>query len=551
MDQVRRRVIFGFLGTTLDAQPPSERWNRWRPTIGLCQQEDLLVDRLELWHEPRFARLLGVVTRDLASVAPETELRAQPLPLRDPWDFQEVYERLHAFARAYPFDTEREEYLVHVTTGTHVAQICLFLLTETRHFPARLVQTTPPKPNARSKAGGYQIVDLDLSRYDALARRFEREHVDAVAFLKSGIATRNAAFNAQMDLIERVAMASREPILLMGPTGAGKSQLARRVHELKQQRHQLGGAFVEVNCATLRGDGAASALFGHCKGAFTGAVASREGLLRRADQGLLFLDEIGELGSDEQAMLLHALEEKRFLPVGADVELRSEFQLIAGTNRDLRHEVHSGRFRADLLARIDLWTFELKGLRERPEDLEPNLEYELERFAERQGRRVTFNREARSRYLAFAWSQEARWTGNFRDLNASVTRMATLAHGGRIAVDDVEEELARLRRAWRLEDANEDLTAAGATPSADSGDALLIGLLGRERVAALDRFDRVQLAEVVRVCRVARSLSEAGRTLFAVSLGRRRTSNDADRLRKYLARFELEFATIRERGPAP
>src|SRR4030095_7720389 len=130
-----------------------------------------------------------------------------------------------------------------------------------------------------------------------------------------------------------------------------KSQLARRIYELKKARHQVTGAFVEVNCATLRGDAAMSALFGHVKGAFTGALKDRAGLLRAADGGVLFLDEIGELGRDEQAMLVRALEEKRFSPFGSDVEVSSDFQLIAGTNRELLPAVREGRFREDLLAR--------------------------------------------------------------------------------------------------------------------------------------------------------------------------------------------------------
>jgi transcriptional regulatory protein RtcR len=98
----------------------------------------------------------------------------------------------------------------------------------------------------------------------------------------------------------------------MGPTGAGKSKLARRIFELKKLRHAVTGDFIDVNCATLRGDGAMSTLFGHVKGAFTGALRDRPGVLRTADKGVLFLDEIGDLGIDEQAMLLRALEEKRF-----------------------------------------------------------------------------------------------------------------------------------------------------------------------------------------------------------------------------------------------
>ncbi len=189
-----------------------------------------------------------------------------------------------------------------------------------------------------------------------------------------------------IDDIEKVAVRTRAPVLLSGPTGAGKSRLARRIYELKRRREQVTGRFVEINCATLRGDGAMSALFGHRRGAFTGAVEDRGGLLRAADSGMLFLDEIGELGTDEQAMILRAVEEKRFLPVGTDLEVESNFQLTAGSNRDLRVEVTRGRFREDLLARLALWTFRLPSLAERREDIAPNLDYELAAHAAATGR---------------------------------------------------------------------------------------------------------------------------------------------------------------------
>src|SRR5205085_12551862 len=110
---------------------------------------------------------------------------------------------------------------------------------------------------------------LDPSRYDSRAQRVAQQVRATRDLLKSGIATRNAAFNRMIEQIETVATRSRAPMLLMGPTGAGKSQLARRVFELKKLKHQLPGRFVEVNCATLRGDGATSTLFGHTKGAYT------------------------------------------------------------------------------------------------------------------------------------------------------------------------------------------------------------------------------------------------------------------------------------------
>jgi len=531
----KKTVVIGLLGTVMDTGTGPERWQRWRPTVDLCRHEDLVVDRLELLSAARFHKVATQVAADITSCAPHTAVQIRPVEFKDPWDFQEVYSALHDFARTYPFNTDQEDYLIHITTGTHVAQICLFLLTEAHYFPARLLQTAPPRGRQKGELGSYSIIDLDLSCYDAIASRFHQEKVESLSFLKSGIDTRNADFNRLIEEIERVAVASKAPLLLMGPTGSGKSLLARRIYELKKGRRQVGGAFVEVNCATIRGDAANSALFGHVKGAFTGAVQARAGLLRAADGGILFLDEIGELGADEQAMLLRALEEKTFLPVGSDREVASNFQLIAGTNRDLGKAVGSGEFRDDLFARINLWTFRLPALRQRPEDIEPNVLYELEQFAHREGRNVTFNREARERFLAFAKSAAAVWTGNFRDLNGSIYRMATLAGGtgARITLDLVEREIRNLERLWR------DAAAGGEMP-----DTVLEEILPASAVAELDRFDRVQLADVLRVCRESTTLSEAGRTLFAASRQKKKLTNDADRLRKYLARFGIQWGDL-------
>jgi transcriptional regulatory protein RtcR len=533
---MKETVVIGLLGPVLDQGGGNKRWERWRPTVSICQQEDLLIRKFIILYQRRYSRLLKQAIDDIRHVSPETEVVPHAIEFDNPWDFEEVYSALHDFARTFPFDPETEEYLVHITTGTHVAQICLFLLTESRHFPARLIQTSPSQQLENKTAGDYAIIDLDLSKYDRIAMRFNQERQDDISLLKSGINTRNHPFNQLMEQIERVATNSVDPILLTGPTGAGKSRLARRIYEVKKSRHRLKGEFIEVNCATLRGDAAMSALFGHKRGAFTGALQDRQGLLRSADGGMLFLDEVGELGADEQAMLLRAIEEKIFLPMGADREVSSDFQLLCGTNRDLQANVTKGLFREDLLARINLWTFKLPGLRERTEDIEPNVDYELDRFTERTGSRVTFNREARQRFLAFAASGEALWSANFRDLSGAVTRMATLAPGGRITIDVVDEELGRLRRSWP------------AVPmTADDGALAMI--LGDEAVGNLDLFDKVQLSEVLQVCRASRNLSEAGRSLFRVTRQGKKTANDADRLRKYLARFNIQWDDIRGKLP--
>ena len=167
----------------------------------------------------------------------------------------------------------------------------------------------------------------------------------------------------------------------------------------------------------------------------------------------------------------------------------------------------------------------------RTEDIEPNLECELARHADTDGNEVSFNKEARERYLQFAVRPDAVWSANFRDLSASITRMATLAPSGRITPAIVDEEIERLLQSWRKSNSNMD------------GDVLM-ELLGTQRLASIDLFDQAQLASVIKVCRQSRSLSAAGRTLFAASRAAKASSNDADRLKKYLARFELNFEQV-------
>ncbi len=527
-----KTTVISVLGTQKDAHGGTgpARWDTWRPTIGLVQQEDLPIDELHLIFNKEHTDLAKRIKADIKSVSPETKVVFDIIQLADPWDFEEVYEKFYDYSKRPCFHDEKRKYFIHMSTGSHVEQICLFLLAESRHLPAKLIQTTPKEGHVRHSKdpkGTHNIIDLDLSRYDKLAKRFETERQDDLSFLKQGIDTKNKNFNKLIETIERVAVRSSDPILLTGPTGAGKSQLAKQIYLLKKQSNKIKGKFVAVNCATLGGDLAKSALFGHRKGSFSGAGADHDGFLKEADGGIVFLDEIGELPLEAQAMLLKAIEEKTFRPLGASADVHSDFQLICGTNRDL---CDASKFRPDLLSRINLWSFRLPGLADRREDIEPNLEYELSRFSEKTGKHFSFNKEARDRFLAFALSPSNSWAGNFRDLNAMVVRMCTLSDGGRITEDCVEEEIAR---------SNDGCAPDASTHKSATVD--LAALLGDDYAERFDDFDLVQLAHVVDVCRSAESMADAARKLFSVSIKAKASSNNSDRLSKYLSKFGLKF----------
>lgn len=184
------------------------------------------------------------------------------------------------------------------------------------------------------------------------------------------------------------------------------------------------------------------------------------------------------------------------------------------------------------VSRIQLWTFSLPALCDRREDLSPNLDYELRRFAETEGRQITFNKEARDAFLRFAIAPNTPWHGNFRDFNAAIVRMGSLAQRGRIRRENVEEEISSLRESWQRPQ----------TTAAETVD--LSAVLDPAQLEQPDSFDRVQLAHVVAVCQRCKSNSEAGRELFAVSRNRRAVTNDSDRLKKYLAKWDLTFQGI-------
>ena len=220
-----------------------------------------------------------------------------------------------------------------------------------------------------------------------------------------------------LEMVRKVAP-THATVLLMGESGTGKEVLARCIHSNSPRANRV---FIAVNCAALSPSLIESELFGHEKGAFTGAVAQHLGRFERAHGGTLFLDEIGELDANLQAKLLRVLQEKTFERVGGTRQITVDVRVIAATNRDLKAMVAEGKFREDLYYRLNTFPLEIPPLRERPADIEPLARFFLERAARELGRPVpSLTKEARDRLLAY------RWPGNVRELENTMERLAIL-----------------------------------------------------------------------------------------------------------------------------
>jgi DNA-binding NtrC family response regulator len=229
--------------------------------------------------------------------------------------------------------------------------------------------------------------------------------------------------------LARRAAASRSTVLVTGESGTGKELVARAVH---YHSDRVGGPFVAVNCKALASGVLESELFGHERGAFTGAERARPGLFERADGGTLFLDEIGEVEADFQTKLLRVLQERRVQRVGASEDHAVDVRVVAASNRDLRAEVAAGRFREDLYFRLAVIPIQLPPLRERREDVLPLAHHFLARWNRELGRSVAgWTQEVERWLLAHAWP------GNVRELENAIERGVVLARGERIGFDDL------------------------------------------------------------------------------------------------------------------
>lgn len=268
---------------------------------------------------------------------------------------------------------------------------------------------------------------LAFEQIDALRAQLEQERTYLIDEINTTAAARLDDFVGGSAVMQQVytRLAQVAPtdttVLITGETGTGKELVARALHNLSPRKER---ALIKINCAALPAQLIESELFGHEKGAFTGAHDRRIGKFELADGGTIFLDEVGELPLDLQAKLLRVLQEKEFERIGGRRVIQTDVRVITATNRVLEEEVAAGRFRADLYYRLNVFPIRLPALRERPEDVEPLMRYFLERFTKQMGKPVRGLRERDLRAL-----QQYGWPGNVRELEHVVEQAVIVSQG--------------------------------------------------------------------------------------------------------------------------
>ena len=280
-----------------------------------------------------------------------------------------------------------------------------------------------------------------------------REEINSTSMFEEVLGT-SAVLQRVLALAAKVAPTD-STVLIMGETGTGKELIARAIHKRSKRAER---SFVSVNCAAIPSSLIMSELFGHEKGAFTGAVQRRLGRFELAEGGTLFLDEVGDLPPETQIALLRVLQEREFERVGGTEMLRCEVRVIAATNRHLHSAITAGSFRSDLFYRLNVFPVELPPLRERKEDIPTLVNYFVKRYAQRAGKKIDSIRKKSLEAL-----QEYSWPGNVRELQNVIERSLIIVDTNEFSVDQnwlSHEFQSNPRPASRISSEQEQIEAA-------------------------------------------------------------------------------------------
>lgn len=379
----------------------------------------------------------------------EDQVLFNHVALSSPIDGDEIYAAVLPLLTSAGFHEGSPNLTFHLNPGTTMMGTMWVVLSRTL-FPGRLIQTSEnqkgPKevkfPTDVSNAFLPRVIQNAEVRHDALIKKFvdNATAVDPSDTAFERILYKSEKMRAEIDRARQYALYGSIPVLILGETGTGKEEFAKAIHRASPRS---SGPYQEVNCGALTSELMGSELFGHKKGAFTGATANHEGKFQAANGGTIFLDEIGELSQDAQVRLLRVLQEKRVTPLGSNDPISVDVRVIAATHRDLKKDVATGRFREDLFYRLYVGVLNLPPLRERDGDMEllcavPLNEYNAEVRKSGIGVEKALGPEA-AQVIA-----RHNWPGNVRELFATLLRAALWAKSDLITSGDINAALVHM-----------------------------------------------------------------------------------------------------------
>lgn len=361
-----------------------------------------------------------------------SEVHVLEVNLADPTNYREIFRGLRTYLYRLIEEHTAERFFIAVASGTPQMHACWVLLAASGQIPARILHVRPPHFVTKDHP---LVTEIDLSSCEFPSVRFQdgpipvednQVDIDSVR-VQLGIVGDHSAMQRSLEMGAMLAP-SQASVLIFGETGTGKELFARYIHRLSGRPREI---FVAVNCAAIPEDLVESLLFGHKKGAFTGAINDQIGKFDTADKGTLFLDELGELPMPAQAKLLRVLQDGLVEPIGQAKAHKVDVRIVGATHRDLRKLVRQGKFREDLFYRLNVGEIKLPPLRERRSDIPKLALHILDSLNGSLRRPKRLSAEGLSRL------QSHNWAGNVRDLENVIERSVRLCRNDVLDADDL------------------------------------------------------------------------------------------------------------------
>lgn len=401
------------------------------PILTFLAHLPVALDAIYLLHDPAIEQTGGpaALSNAIATRYPPLQLNLRHVPIDEPRTYEPIYRHVRAVCeevRAKHGDDA--EYHVLLSPGSPQMHATWVLLVKTV-FPATAWQSSDHPGQSRAEIASIPFdIEAELTE---LTLRVEKRRIAPAR--QGSLVYASEAMKKVVDTVRLVAD-SQATVLLLGENGVGKEGVARLLHDLSPRRQQ---PFVAVNCAALPDTLLEGELFGYCRGAFTGATRDRAGLFVAAQQGTIFLDEIGDMSPSLQVKLLRILQENTVRPLGSDQEVSIGVRVVAATNHDLRALIAEGRFRADLYYRLGVVPIIVPPLRERREDIPILIEHFLKLA---NGERMACHRPTLQLQRSAWHTLEAyHWPGNVRELQNAIQRLALLAPSNHISIRNIRD----------------------------------------------------------------------------------------------------------------